>query len=128
MLYTYDEIDIDYDSLLVPNPPTDVSWIWLPDAVIEARRKAKQEAEEQARLAALPEDHKIILVPADMQLDLTGTVDIGQIDLPSSKPTEGDDLNVDTTVKPLAEGQPAYIVTIDAAIGAGNLEVRREAA
>ena len=35
---------------------------------------------------------------------------------------------VDTTVKPLAEGQPAYIVTVDAAIGAGNLEVRREAA
>ncbi len=70
----------------------------------------------------------IILVPADMQLDLTGTVDIGQIDLPGSTPTEGDDLDVDTTVTPLAEGQPAYIVTIDAAIGAGNLEVRREAA
>jgi phage shock protein PspC (stress-responsive transcriptional regulator) len=70
----------------------------------------------------------IIVMPADMQLDLTGTVDIGQIDLPGSKPTEGDDLNVDTTVKPLAEGQPAYIVTLDAAIGAGNLEVRREAA
>ena len=65
MLYTYDEIDIDYDSLLVPDPPTYVSWIWLPDAVIEARRKAKQEVEEQARLAALPADHKIILVPAD---------------------------------------------------------------
>ncbi len=70
----------------------------------------------------------IIVIPADMQLDLTGTVDIGQIDLPGSNPTEGDDLNVDTTVTPLAEGQPAYIVTVDAAIGAGNLEVRREAA
>jgi hypothetical protein len=70
----------------------------------------------------------IILVPADMQLDLTGTVDIGQIDLPGSTPTEGDNLDVDTTVTPLAEGQPAYIVTVDAAIGAGNLEVRREAA
>ena len=70
----------------------------------------------------------VILVPADMQLDLTGTVDIGQIDLPGSTPTEGDDLSVDTTVTPLAEGQPAYIVTVDAAIGAGNLEVRREAA
>ena len=70
----------------------------------------------------------VILVPADMQLDLTGTVDIGQFDLPGSTPTEGDDLTVDTTVTPLAAGQPAYIVTVDAAIGAGNLEVRREAA
>ncbi len=70
----------------------------------------------------------IIVIPRDMQLDLNGTVDIGQIDLPGSRPTEGDDLTVDTTITPLAEGQPAYIVTVDAAIGAGNLEVRREAA
>ncbi|HYN56787.1 MAG TPA: hypothetical protein VES03_06285, partial [Motilibacterales bacterium] len=70
----------------------------------------------------------IILVPADMALDLTGTVDIGQIALPGTTPTEGDDLDVNTTITPLAAGQPAYIVTIDAAIGAGNLEVRREAA
>ena len=70
----------------------------------------------------------VILVPADMQLDLSGTVDIGQINLPGSTPTEGDGLEVDTTITPLADGQPAYIVTVDAAIGAGNLEVRREAA
>ena len=70
----------------------------------------------------------IVLVPADMQLDLTGTVDIGQIDLPGSTPTDGDDLTVDTTITPLADGQPAYIVTLDAAIVAGNLEVRREGA
>ncbi|MGB7982210.1 MAG: hypothetical protein WCF36_15620 [Candidatus Nanopelagicales bacterium] len=70
----------------------------------------------------------IITVPADMQLDLTGTVDVGQIDLPGATPTEGDGLSVDTTVTPRAEGRPAYIVTVDAAIGAGNLEVRREAA
>jgi hypothetical protein len=70
----------------------------------------------------------IILVPADMRLDLTGTVDIGQINLPGTTPTEGDNLTVDTTITPLAAGQPAYIVTLDAAIGAGNLEVRREAA
>ncbi len=70
----------------------------------------------------------IVLVPSDMQLDLTGSVDIGQIDLPGSNPTEGDDLDVDTTIPPLADGTPAYIVTLDAAIGAGNLEVRREAA
>jgi hypothetical protein len=41
---------------------------------------------------------------------------------------EGDGLSVDTTITPLVEDQPAYIVTIDAALGAGNLEVRREAA
>jgi phage shock protein PspC (stress-responsive transcriptional regulator) len=70
----------------------------------------------------------IVVVPDDMQLDMTGTVDIGQIDLPGTAPTDGDDLNVDTTITPLADGQPAYIVTLDAAIGAGNLEVRREAA
>jgi phage shock protein PspC (stress-responsive transcriptional regulator) len=70
----------------------------------------------------------IVLIPADMQLDLTGSVDIGQIDLPGSRPTEGDDLAVDTTITPLVEDQPAYIVTLDAALGAGNLEVRREAA
>ena len=40
----------------------------------------------------------IILVPADMRLDLTGTVDVGQIDLPGTTPTEGDDLKVDTTI------------------------------
>jgi phage shock protein PspC (stress-responsive transcriptional regulator) len=70
----------------------------------------------------------IILIPADMQVDLTGTVDIGQIDLPGSRAQEGDGLSVDTTITPLVEDQPAYIVTIDAALGAGNLEVRREAA
>ena len=86
---------------------------------------SKQQVEIEAGVGV---GELIILVPADMRLDLNGTVNIGQIDLPGSTPTEGDDLSVDTTVTPLAAGQPAYIVTLDAAIGAGNLEVRREAA
>ncbi len=57
--------DIDYDSFPPADLSLDLHWIWLPTAVIRERRKAEQAAEEQARLAALPEDHKIILVPAD---------------------------------------------------------------
>lgn len=55
--------DIDYDSF--PPADLDLHWIRLPTAVIRQRTKAKQEAEEQARLATPPPDHKIILVPTD---------------------------------------------------------------
>ena len=70
----------------------------------------------------------IILVPLDMQVDLTGSVNLGQIKVPGKSLTEGTDLDVQTTINPLAGSEPAYSVTIDAAVGAGNLEVRREAA
>ncbi len=77
----------------------------------------------------------IIVIPGDMQLDLTGSVDVGQIDLPQQLPidrsnddVDGTNLDVVTTLDPVANQAPAYIVTVDAAIGAGNLEVRREAA
>ena len=70
----------------------------------------------------------IILIPLDMQVDLTGSVNLGQIKVPGESLTEGTDLDVQTTINPLAGSEPAYSVTIDAAVGAGNLEVRREAA
>ncbi len=71
-----------------------------------------------------------VLVPDDVVVDLTATVDAGQIDLPGQAPLKGENLSVDTTVPQAtpAEDAPAYIVTLDAAIGAGNLEVLREAA
>ena len=58
---TYEDIDIDYDSFPVPDLSEDIHWIWLPAAVIRERRKAQQEAEEQARLAAIRrtiDDHR----------------------------------------------------------------------
>ncbi len=70
----------------------------------------------------------LIIIPRDLQLDLSGNVELGEIALPGSAPTDGRDVAVDTTVEPLTEGQPAYLVTVDAAVGVGSLEVRREAA
>ena len=60
-LYT----DIDYESFLSADLTLDRHWIQLPTAVLLDRQKARRAAQYQERLAALPEDHKIILVPAD---------------------------------------------------------------
>jgi phage shock protein PspC (stress-responsive transcriptional regulator) len=70
----------------------------------------------------------IVLVPRDVQVDLTGTVNLGQIKVPGTSLAEGTDLDMQTTINPVAGDEPAYVVTLDAAIGAGSLEVRREAA
>ena len=51
--------DIDYADLTL-----DRHWIQLPTAVLLERQKARRAAQHQERLAALPKDHKIILVPA----------------------------------------------------------------
>jgi phage shock protein PspC (stress-responsive transcriptional regulator) len=67
----------------------------------------------------------VVLIPADMVLDLDATVDVGEIGVPGEDRLSGSNLSLETTIEPLATGQPAYIVTLDAAIGAGNLEVRR---
>ena len=52
----------------------------------------------------------IIVIPGDMQLDLTGSVDVGQIDLPQQLPidrsnedVDGTDLDVVTTLDPVAK-------------------------
>ena len=60
--------DIDYESFPVADLSLDLHWIQLPKAVLAAREKARGEALRQARdqerAAALPENHKVILVPA----------------------------------------------------------------
>ena len=53
---TYAEIDIDYEQFA--DLSLDLHWIQLPTALLIERRKAQ-------RAAALPENHRIILVPAD---------------------------------------------------------------
>ena len=57
--------DIDYESFPIADLTLDRHWIQLPTAVLLERQKARRAAQHQERLAALPEDHKIILVPAD---------------------------------------------------------------
>ena len=57
--------DIDYESFPIADLTLDRHWIQLPTAVLLDRQKARRAAQYQERLAALPEDHKIILVPAD---------------------------------------------------------------
>ena len=70
----------------------------------------------------------VVLIPEDMVLDLNASVDVGEIVVPGSDPLSGNNLALETSVNQTAAGNPAYIVQLDAAIGAGNLEVRREAA
>ena len=60
-LYT----DIDYESYPIADLTLDRHWIQLPTAVLLERQKARRVAQQQMRVTALPEDHKIILVPAD---------------------------------------------------------------
>ncbi len=57
--------DIDYDSFPIPDLTLDKHWILLPVAVWREKRKAMDAAIEAQRLADLPPDHQIILVPAD---------------------------------------------------------------
>ncbi len=65
-----------------------------------------------------------VLLPEDMQLYLTGSVDLGEINVPGQPLQSGADLEVTTTIEPAAEARPAYIVTLDAAVGVGTLEVQ----
>lgn len=72
----------------------------------------------------------IVRIPADMQLNLDASLRAGQVLLPGeTQPThDGTDISVQKTLAPTAGTQPAYIVTLDANLGAGNLEVHRDAA
>ena len=57
--------DIDYDSFPVADLNADRHWIFLPASRWDPIYRKMCEAREQKRLAALPKEHKIILVPAD---------------------------------------------------------------
>ena len=57
--------DIDYESFPIADLDLDRHWVQLPNSVLAERREARQQAIERERIAALPTDHKIILVPAD---------------------------------------------------------------
>ena len=61
----YADIDIDYEQFPIADLSLDLHWIQLPTAVLLERRKAERVAREKERAAALPANHKIILVPAD---------------------------------------------------------------
>ena len=57
--------DIDYESFPVADLSLDLHWIQLPKAVLIAREKAREEAlRNEEHAAALPENHKVVLVPA----------------------------------------------------------------
>jgi len=107
----------------------------LTDLTASGATEATQDGQRLTIEAGVGLGELIIVIPGDMQLDLTGSVDVGQIDLPQLLPVDRDNEDIDgtaldvvTTLDPVADQAPAYIVTVDAAIGAGNLEVRREAA
>ena len=57
--------DYDYDTIPIPDLTLDLHWIQLPAAVLIAQQKTQQAALEAERLAAQPDDHQVILVPAD---------------------------------------------------------------
>ncbi len=68
-LYT----DFDYDSIPVADLSADIHWIQIPAARWAPIQRQLQEKREQARLAHLPKEHKIILVPADPTYSPTET-------------------------------------------------------
>ena len=86
----------------------------------------------------------VVRIPADMQVNLAATVrparcssppwsirrpaaGVGPLPDPAIPERSGTDLDVQTTIQPLTEAQAAYVVDLDVAIGAGSLEVRRDA-
>jgi hypothetical protein len=57
--------DIDYDAFPLPDLDLDIHWILLPIAVWREKQKAREAALHAQQIAEQPEDHKVILVPAD---------------------------------------------------------------
>ena len=56
--------DFDYDDLPPVDLDLDLHWIQLPQAKLREREAARREAEHQRRLTEVPENHRVILVPA----------------------------------------------------------------
>ena len=104
-LYT----DIDYESFPIADLDLDLHWIQLPNSVLAARRQAKLLALEQARIAALPKDHKVLLIPTD----------------PTYSPTEEELWPlVNHTVQQCLRPHPELRSTINAAVLAAIAEHR----
>lgn len=58
--------DIDYDSFPVADLDLDLHWTLLPtEAKWREKKKAREAALHAQQIAEQPEDHKVILVPAD---------------------------------------------------------------
>ncbi len=63
-----------------------------------------------------------VLVPDDVRLDLTASVDVGEISVPGRAPEGGTQQSLTTTLE-AATPRPAYLVTLDAVVGAGSITV-----
>ena len=63
--------DTGYESFPIADLDLDLHRIQLPNSVLAARRQTKLLALERERLAALPKDHKVFLVPADPRYSST---------------------------------------------------------
>lgn len=106
------------------------------DAVLDLTALTAEGAESAAPRQRVTIDASVglgqltVLVPPDMLVNLSARLRAGEVLLPgaASPGRSGTDLTVVETVEPLTQGQPAYVVDLDVAIGAGNLEVHRDAA
>ena len=94
----------------------------------DSAEDAAQDAQEVTIDVGLGLGQLVVLIPADMELQLDATVNAGDVTVPGKAPVSGTGLDVQTTVPQLKGDEPAVLVHLDAAIGAGNLEVRRAAA
>jgi hypothetical protein len=68
----------------------------------------------------------VVLVPLDATVDVQADVGAGNLEVLGEPPQDGSDLNVDVTEPALVTGS-GRTITLDAAVGLGNLEVRRAA-
>lgn len=106
------------------------------DAVLDLTALTAEGAESAAPRQRVTIDASVglgqltVLVPPDMRVNLSARLRAGEVLLPGATTPEGSgtDLTVVETIEPLTQGQPAYVVDLDVAIGAGNLEVHRDAA
>jgi phage shock protein PspC (stress-responsive transcriptional regulator) len=64
-----------------------------------------------------------VLVPDDIRLDLSASVDVGEIAVPGAAGQGGTNRQLTTTLEPADGERPAYIVTLDAVVGAGSITV-----
>lgn len=69
----------------------------------------------------------IVIVPADMQVEIDSTIGAGEIRVPGERPQSGIGLDSSRTVTPVGGTTATTTVSLTSNIGLGTLEVRREA-